>query len=102
MITSARSLAAGRQGGVKRGRSCSALFEELLDREARVAQDGSQRPFGDFAVQGYGQALVRRVVVAEDDVAAGLAIYGVAVASEEAHELMAAQDREPRGHGTST
>ena len=75
---------------------------ELVDGETRLANEGPQRAFRERLVLGNNQAAVRRVTMAEHDVAAPLAISLVADALERADGVTSRDARELAQTATST
>jgi hypothetical protein len=70
-------------------RSAANERDELFDRDAGFADQGTQRALGDFAVVGNCEAPVRRLRMPQDDVAASLPIELVPELSERGGNLAA-------------
>ena len=87
-----------------RSRGSTRLQEnhELLDGETSFPDQAAQGAPGEFLVVRDRQAPVRRILVAEDDVATGLTIFAVADLDECSHRLSAGDDRETRHIAIST
>lgn len=75
---------------------------ELVYGEAGFPDEAAQGALGELGMEGDGEAAVGRVLVAENDVAAGLAIEAIADAGEGFDCFAAGERRELHPTGTST
>jgi hypothetical protein len=75
---------------------------ELLYRESRFTDDGSERPFCNLLVIGDDQSPVRRILMSKDHVASSLPIELVASVPKSTHDLPTRSDGQPRHPYTST
>jgi hypothetical protein len=65
-----------------RGETISEKCSKLLDGEASFTNQASQSSLGQFLVIRDGQAPVRRILMAEDEVATGLAVFAISELGE--------------------
>ena len=75
---------------------------KFLNGQADLPDQASERALGEFAVIGNRETAVRRVPVAEDDVAAGLMVHHIAESLERPDGLLAGYHGQLRQVGTST